>query len=72
MAHYKVRFSVNGKIYNTEGESSYPQAQLIDSNKIDMNIAMDSAAGIASAHKEKYHIEGNIDKGSLSFEVYSA
>ena len=70
MAHYKVTFSVNGKIYKTEGESSYPSAQLIDSDKIDMEIAKDSAAIIASAHKEMSHIEGNIDKGSLSFEIY--
>ena len=69
MAHYKVTFSVNGKIYKTEGESSYPSAQL-NSDEIDWKIVMDSAAVIASAHKEMSHIEGNIDKDSLSYEIY--
>ena len=70
MAHYKVSYRIEGKDYYAEGESSYPSEQAIENNDIDMGIAFDSAAVIASAHKNLSRIKGNIEPNSISFEIY--
>lgn len=70
MAHYKVSFRIDGKTYYTEGNSSYPSEEAIKQGDIDMDIAMDSAAVIASAYKSMSRMEGMIESNSISFEIY--
>ena len=70
MAHYKVKYTVDGKNLYAEGESSYPSYEAIVKNDIDMDIALDSAAVIASVHKQSMHLEGKIEPNSISFEIY--
>ena len=70
MAHYRVSFRVEGKTYYAEGDSSYPSDEAIVKKDIDMDIALDSAAVIASAHKQSMHLEGKIEPNSISFEIF--
>jgi len=70
MAHCKVKYMVDGKNFYAEGESSYPSDEAIVKKDIDMDIALDSAAVIASAHKKSMHLEGKIEPKSISFEIY--
>ena len=70
MAHYKVKYTVDGKNFYAEGESPYPSDEAIVKNDIDMDIALDSAAVIASVHKQSMHLEGKIEPNSISFEIY--
>lgn len=70
MAHYKVSFRVDGKIYYAEGDSSYPSDEAIENNDIDMGIALDSAGVIVSAYKQSIHLEGMTEPNSINFEIY--
>lgn|GEM_PF-4118816 len=72
MAHYKVSFCINGTTYYTEGESSYPSDHAINENDIDMDIAMDCAAVIASTYINMSRIEGKIEPDSLYYEIYKS
>lgn len=72
MAHYRVSFRVEGKTYYAEGESSYPSDEAIENNDIDMGIALDSAAVIASSYKQSIHLDGTIEHNSNSFEIYKS
>lgn len=70
MAHYRVSFRIDGKLYNTIGDSTYPSDEAIENKDIDMDIAMESAAVIASAYKSMSHLEGNIESNSISFDIF--
>lgn len=70
MAHYIVSFRVDGTLYYTEGESTYPSEEAIEKGDIDMDIAMESASVIASTFKGMSNIEGRIDSKSISFKIY--
>lgn len=70
MARYKVSFSIAGKAYYTEGESSYPTDEDLEKNDIDMGIALDCAGVIASAYKSMNHLDERIDPNSIAFEIY--
>ena len=70
MAHYRVSYRVEGKTYYTEGDSTYPSDLAIEKNDIDMVIAFDSAAVIASAHKQSLRLGGLIEPKSIQFEIF--
>ena len=70
MAHYRVSFTVKGRVYYTEGDSTYPSDEAIEKNEIDMDIAMESAAVFASSLKRSLNLDGKIDPDSISFEIY--